>query len=591
MQMATVDEVLMQMDNETEIYTEEQNECVIDPVSRVIFVPFKYMLLGVESDKASTRIPFRCKRIVGDNIDLSEMELFVNCQNANKEKLPPYMVSDVKTDGEDVTFSWKLDRDVTKYKGIVKFIVCAKTSDADGNVTIEWNTTLATSSVLEGLETDINVTEDQEKDVVLQLVRMLDSKTSEKVKQIENKGEEIKNQIQNVTNETAQAKQIEQNKTDIDNLKSDINNVVNDKQNKNFIINITGKMTNDGVVINKLDGCDCNDIINAYNDGRLLFVNYYGGMFYLSKVDKYINAFVFWFKDILVNKEINVNISTDEMTCDIIIAFDYTNVDSYCFYIEEDTDENENPILYADYDYYTLLNIVNMEHNTFSKQGLILYALYNDRIYTYTALKSEEDKNYMYFQSVDDNTIHSIKIYEDNTIVYESKEYLLAKQDVQYAGKYMTIGNDGNVQYSSTPSMNAQSISKKLNNPHISRSAYRIRVNDSDNNIFNIADYGHIYFATMNLEKFGGYINIDFLDVNNNVVRNYLLSLYSITEFNPEDTPNAVAFRITTKNNVYPYMMGYYKYIDDEYILKSQLDSTKIIDEDGLQTALQEVLI
>ena len=370
-----------------------------------------------------------------------------------------------------------------------------------------------------------------------------------------------------------------------------VDEVANDKQNKNFIINIIGKTTNDGVVIHKLDGCDCNDIINAYNDGRLLFVNYYGGMFYLSKVDKYKNAFVFRFKDILVNTEINVDISTDEMTCDIAINYDYTNVDSYCFYIKEDTDENENPILYANYDYYTLLNIVNMEDNTFSKQYLILYALYNDRIYTYTALKSEEDKNYMYFQSVDDNTIHSIKIYEDNTIVYESKEYLLAKQDVQYAGRYMTIGNDGNVKYSYKPSMNAQSISKKLNNPHISRSSYSIRVNDSDNNIFNIADYGHIYFATMNLEKFGGYINIDFLDVNNNAVRNYLLSHYSMTEFNPEDTPNAVAFRVTTKNNVYPCTMLYYKYIDDEYILKSQLDSTKIIDEDGLNTMLQEVLV
>lgn len=180
--MATVDEVLSQMEEES-IVEEDVQLCKIDGQSRIIFVPAKYMLLGVESDEHSARIPFKCKKIVGDNVDLSKMQLYVNYKNANEEK-DTYIVTDVSVDGEYITFSWILSRKVTAYKGFVKFIVCARKADNEGNIIAEWNTTLAMANVLEGLETDNIEIDEDTKDIVLQLINLTN-------KTIEDKGKEV----------------------------------------------------------------------------------------------------------------------------------------------------------------------------------------------------------------------------------------------------------------------------------------------------------------------------------------------------------------------------------------------------------------
>ena len=120
----------------------------IDPETRVITVPASEKLFGVANDGNSERKHFRCPKIVGDNIDLSTMHLYVNYQNANGDKYP-YLVEDIRTDGDYITFSWLIGPDVVAYKGQIKFIVCAK--KGDGTIP-EWNTTLAEGTVLEGLE-------------------------------------------------------------------------------------------------------------------------------------------------------------------------------------------------------------------------------------------------------------------------------------------------------------------------------------------------------------------------------------------------------------------------------------------------------
>lgn len=97
----------------------------IDPETRVITVPASEKLFGVANDGNSERKHFRCPKIVGDNIDLSTMHLYINYQNANGDKYP-YLVEDVQTDGGYITFSWLIGPDVVAYKGQVKFIVCAK---------------------------------------------------------------------------------------------------------------------------------------------------------------------------------------------------------------------------------------------------------------------------------------------------------------------------------------------------------------------------------------------------------------------------------------------------------------------------------
>ena len=137
----------------------------INQENRTITVPESERIFGVSHDGNTERKHFRCPKIVGDNIDLSTMHLYINYQNANGQKYP-YLVEDVQTDGDYITFSWLIGPDVVAYKGQVKFIVCAK--KGDGAIP-EWNTTLAEGTVMEGLEATDEVV-DRNPDIITQLL-------------------------------------------------------------------------------------------------------------------------------------------------------------------------------------------------------------------------------------------------------------------------------------------------------------------------------------------------------------------------------------------------------------------------------------
>ena len=145
---------------------------LINPETRTITVPETEKIFGVSHDGNTERKHFRCPKIVGDNIDLSTMHLYINYQNANGQKYP-YLVEDIRTDGDYITFSWLIGPDVVAYKGQIKFIVCAK--KGDGTIP-EWNTTIAEGTVLEGLEaTDAVVSRNP--DIIEQILTRLDNVT------------------------------------------------------------------------------------------------------------------------------------------------------------------------------------------------------------------------------------------------------------------------------------------------------------------------------------------------------------------------------------------------------------------------------
>lgn len=144
----------------------------IDPETRVITVPASEKIFGVSHDGNTERKHFRCSKIVGDNIDLSTMHLYINYQNANGQKYP-YLVEDVQTDGDYITFSWLIGPDVVEYKGQIKFVVCTKKSDGTKS---EWNTTLAEGTVLEGLEATDEVVA-RNPDIIEQILTRLDNVT------------------------------------------------------------------------------------------------------------------------------------------------------------------------------------------------------------------------------------------------------------------------------------------------------------------------------------------------------------------------------------------------------------------------------
>lgn len=145
---------------------------LINPETRTITVPETEKIFGVSHDGNTERKHFRCPKVVGDNIDLSTMHLYINYQNANGQKYP-YLVEDVQTDGDYITFSWLIGPDVVAYKGQIKFIVCAK--KGDGTIP-EWNTTLAEGTVLEGLEATDEVVA-RNPDIIEQILTRLDNVT------------------------------------------------------------------------------------------------------------------------------------------------------------------------------------------------------------------------------------------------------------------------------------------------------------------------------------------------------------------------------------------------------------------------------
>lgn len=125
---------------------EDGTYCTIDPETRLITIPPEYQLLGVENDKRVERLYFRCPKIVGDNQDLSQgYQIFINYQNANGDP-DAYHINDMEIDGDDITFSWLLEENVTKYKGNIQIAFGAikpgdESEDPDKN---RWNTTINT---------------------------------------------------------------------------------------------------------------------------------------------------------------------------------------------------------------------------------------------------------------------------------------------------------------------------------------------------------------------------------------------------------------------------------------------------------------
>ena len=148
--MPTVDELLNA--------SNEVTTCTINPDTREIIVPEKYKVLGVFSDEKVTKIPFTCPRVVGNNVDLTEYNLYINYQNASGAS-NAYLIDDLVVSGENITFSWLLSRYVTFSPGVVKYSFCAKKSNGD-TISNEWNTTIATGVVIQGLEATREIIEE-----------------------------------------------------------------------------------------------------------------------------------------------------------------------------------------------------------------------------------------------------------------------------------------------------------------------------------------------------------------------------------------------------------------------------------------------
>lgn len=143
--MSQADELLSMLSAESD------NVLTIDNDLRTINIPSSIKFLGVESDEAVVRLYFSMPRMYGE-IDLSEFSVRINYLNANNIG-DVYFVDDATIGDDSITFSWLIGRNAVAYKGTVRFIICLKLFDEEGALTKEFNTTVSSLPVLEGLET------------------------------------------------------------------------------------------------------------------------------------------------------------------------------------------------------------------------------------------------------------------------------------------------------------------------------------------------------------------------------------------------------------------------------------------------------
>lgn len=147
---------------------------VINDDLRTMTIPADIVLLGVESDDDVNKIPFQMpKEYCG--FDLSTFSARINYMNANGDG-DVYVVDDLAVDGDDpslMTFTWLVGRNACAYKGNTKFIVCLKLFNESSEVVKEFNTTVYSLPVLEGLET-VEAVVQQNADIIEYLENLIE---------------------------------------------------------------------------------------------------------------------------------------------------------------------------------------------------------------------------------------------------------------------------------------------------------------------------------------------------------------------------------------------------------------------------------
>lgn len=215
--MTEAEKLLQETKSAVVAETQTEDICVIDSDLRIIDIPEQFKVLGVENDKDVKVMQFRMPKVY-KGTDLSAFNISVNYQNARGTK-DRYVVTDKKVSGDQIEFSWTVGKTATVYRGDTRFIVCMRLTDSDGVIKKEFNTTLATMTVLEGLEVDEPVIEQEEKDIIAQLLQIVDDKSKEAVQAVAAEGTKQIKAVQAAAQEiAADREQIKTNKADIADL-------------------------------------------------------------------------------------------------------------------------------------------------------------------------------------------------------------------------------------------------------------------------------------------------------------------------------------------------------------------------------------
>lgn len=123
---------------------------------RFISVPKELQRIAVQFDHNVETVTFDCPRY-WDGLDMSTLRIYINYMRKDRE-VASYRATNVtidETNSNIMHFDWTISRNVSEVKGELKFLVCIKKADDDGNEENHWNSELNTEMYIsEGLEAD-----------------------------------------------------------------------------------------------------------------------------------------------------------------------------------------------------------------------------------------------------------------------------------------------------------------------------------------------------------------------------------------------------------------------------------------------------
>ena len=126
---------------------------------RFISVPKELQRIAVQYDHDVETVTFDCPRY-WDGLDMSTLRIYINYMRKDRY-VACYKATDVVVDDADsniMHFNWTISRNVTEVKGELKFLVCIKKGDEDGNEVNHWNSELNTEMYIsEGLEVEPSI--------------------------------------------------------------------------------------------------------------------------------------------------------------------------------------------------------------------------------------------------------------------------------------------------------------------------------------------------------------------------------------------------------------------------------------------------
>lgn len=190
---------------------------IIIGTDRFITVPTSLRRIAVEHDHNVETVTFECPRY-WDEHDLSKMAIYINYVLSNGYA-DSYPADNIAVEDDVMFFTWTIKREVTQVSGSIKFIVCAKNTDDQGNESNHWNSELCVDMyVSKGLETTPQIASEYQ-DLITELLLS-----------IKNTSNHIKNSYANAIKGTASGNAIR-----IDDV-SPIEHTINTRvHGKNFI--------------------------------------------------------------------------------------------------------------------------------------------------------------------------------------------------------------------------------------------------------------------------------------------------------------------------------------------------------------------